>query len=96
VRVFRIFVNAPWLDIWVFPESTFWMSVEVAFLATVEPEPWVSIFFTNYTGRLVVICINVGEEERMVITLVSNCFIWQCSTFHTELEIANHTFKKYL
>jgi hypothetical protein len=91
VRVFRTCANAPKLDIWVFPESTFWMSIEVAFLTTVEPELWVSIFFTNYTGRLVVICINIGEEERMVIILVS-CSIWQCSTFHTELEIANHTF----
>jgi hypothetical protein len=95
VRVFRIRVNPPWLDVWVFPESTFWMSIEVAFLTTVEPELWVSIFFTNYTGRLVVICIDIGEEERMVIILVS-CFVWQCSTFHTQLEIANHTFKKHL
>jgi hypothetical protein len=95
VRVFTICSNPPWLDIWVFPESTLWMSIEVAFLATVEPELWVSIFFTNYTGRLVVICINIGEEERMVIILVS-CFVWQCSTFHTQLEIANHTFKKHL
>jgi hypothetical protein len=44
---------------------------------------------------LVVICIDIGEEERMVIILVS-CFVWQCSTFHTQLEIANHTFKKHL
>ena len=95
VRVFRIRANAPSLDVWVFPESTFRMSIEVAFLTTVEPELWVSIFFTNYTGRLVVIFIHVGEEERMLIILVS-CFVWQCSTFHTQLEIANRTFKKYL
>jgi hypothetical protein len=44
---------------------------------------------------LVVIFIHVGEEERMLIILVS-CFVWQCSTFHTQLEIANRTFKKYL
>jgi hypothetical protein len=47
VRVFRIRANPPLLDIWVFPESTFRMSIEVAFLTTVEPELWVSIFFTN-------------------------------------------------
>ena len=95
VRVFTICANPPWPDIWVFPESTFWMSIEVAFLTTVEPELRVSIFFTNYAGRLVVIFIKVGEEERMVIILVS-CFVWQCSTFHTKAEIANHTFKKHL